>query len=112
MPPQQVNTQSDKENKMRKEIDAVTFAINIYQDGETLPFHFQPDYPNGDKFDSVDEASAWADAAIAAHSPECLIYAPNGKGLKGETKPDPKARENLLAKLGITETEARILMRG
>jgi hypothetical protein len=97
---------------MRKEIDPVTFAINIYQDGEILPFHYQPDYPNGDKFDSVDEASAWADAAIAAHSPECLVYAPNGKNIQGETKPDPKAREKLLAKLGITEEEVRVLMRG
>lgn len=97
---------------MRYEIDSETYAIKIYNDGDDVPFQFQPDYPNGDKFDSVDEASAWAELSIAAHSDDCLIYAPNGKGLAGEAKPDPKARENLLAKLGITEAEARILMRG
>lgn len=97
---------------MKYEVNPDTFAINIYQDGESVPFHFQPDYPNGDKFDSVEEASAWAELSIAAHSDNCLIYAPNGKGLAGEAKPDPKARENLLAKLGITEAEARLLARG
>lgn len=97
---------------MYYEVNPETFAIKIYNDGEDIPFQFQPDYPNGDKFDSVEEASQWAELSIAAHLPECLIYAPNGKGLQGETKPDPKARENLLAKLGITEAEARLLWRG
>jgi len=97
---------------MRYEVDSENFAINIYNDGDDIPFHFQPDYPNGDKFDSVEEASQWAEMSIDAHLPECLIHAPNGKGLAGEAKPDPKARENLLAKLGITEEEARLLFRG
>jgi len=97
---------------MRYEVDSETFAIKIYNDGDDVPFQFQPDYPNGDKFDSVGEASAWAELSIAAHLDSCLVYAPNGKGLAGEAKPDPKARENLLAKLGITEAEARLLARG
>jgi len=97
---------------MRYEIDSETYAIKIYNDGDDVPFQFQPDYPNGDKFDSVEEASTWAELSIAAHSDDVNVYAPNGKGLAGEAKPDPKARENLLAKLGITEAEARILMRG
>jgi len=97
---------------MRYEVNPETYAIKIYNDGDDVPFQFQPDYPNGDKFDSVNEASAWAELSIAAHLPECLIHAPNGKGLAGEAKPDPKARENLLAKLGITEAEARLLARG
>lgn len=71
---------------MRYEINPETFAINIYNDGDTVPFQFQPDYPNGDKFDSVEEASQWAELSIAAHSDECLVYAPNGKGLQGEAK--------------------------
>ena len=61
---------------MRYEVDSETFAIKIYNDGDDVPFQFQPDYPNGDKFDSIDEASAWAELSIAAHLPECLIYAP------------------------------------
>lgn len=97
---------------MRYEIDSETYAIKIYNDGDDVPFQFQPDYPNGDKFDSVEEASAWAELSIAAHSDECLVYAPNGKGLAGEAKPDPQARQNLLNRLGITEEEVRLLFRG
>lgn len=98
---------------MRYTVDKTTFAINIYADGEDVPFQFQPDYPNGDKFDSVEEASAWAEAAIAAHSDDVKVNAPNGKGLPGEPKVDlqaiAEARQALLTKLGITEEEAKLL---
>jgi hypothetical protein len=98
---------------MRYTVDETTFAINIYADGEDVPFLFQPDYPNGDKFDSVEEATAWAEASIAARSASAKVYAPNGKGLAGEPKLDleaiAQAREELLAKLGITEEEAKLL---
>jgi hypothetical protein len=94
---------------MRYTVDQDTFAINIFNDGEDVPFHYQPDYPNGDPFDSVEEASIWAEAAIAAHSPDVLVYAPNGKGLTGESKPDPMLKANLIAKLGLTQEEAALL---
>jgi hypothetical protein len=96
---------------MRYEVDPTNYAISIFNDGEDTPFQFQPDYPNGDKFDSVEEASAWAEASIAAHSDECRVYAPNGKGLDGEPKPDPQAYQKLLDKLGITHEEAQLLIR-
>ena len=94
---------------MRYTVDQNTFAINIYQDGENVPFQFQPDYPNTDPFESVEEASAWAEAAIAAHLPETLVYAPNGKGLEPEVKPDLNAKAALIARLNLTEDEARLL---
>lgn len=71
---------------MNYTVDPVTFAIRIFNDGESIPFQYQPDYPNGDPFDSVEEASTWAELSIAAHSPD-QPYAPNGKGLVGELKP-------------------------
>jgi len=95
---------------MRYTVDPVNFAINIYHDDKDIPFQFQPDYPNGDPFDSVEEASAWAELSIAAHSPEVMEYAPNGKGLAPEIKPDPNAKAALLAKLGITADEAKLLL--
>jgi hypothetical protein len=99
---------------MRYTVDETTFAINIYADGEDVPFLFQPNYPNGDTFDSVEEATAWAEASIAAHSAEVKVNAPNGKGLAGEPKIDlqaiAQARAELLTKLGITEDEARLLI--
>lgn len=94
---------------MRYEVDPTTYAISIYDDGSDIPFQFQPDYPNGDSFDSVEEASAWAEASIAAHSDECPVYAPNGKGLEGEAKPDPQAAQKVLDRLGITLEEAMSL---
>lgn len=94
---------------MRYTVDSDTFAINIYNDNEDVPFQYQPDYPNGDKFDSMEEATAWAEASIAAHDPNVLVYAPNGKGLAGEAKEDPSIKANLIAKLGLTEDEAKIL---
>lgn len=96
---------------MRYEIDNKTFAISIFHDDDAIPFQIQPDYPNGDLFDSVEEASAWAEASIAAHSPECKVFAPNGKGLAGEVKQDPIEVQAVLDKLGLTAEEARALFR-
>lgn len=101
---------------MRYTVDETTFAINIYADGEDVPFQFQPDYPNGDKFDSVEEASAWAQAAIDARSEEVRFNAPNGKGLPGEVKYIYSAQvlakasaEKKLAALGLTAEEIAAL---
>ena len=87
---------------MRYTVDETTFAINIYNDGDDIPFHFQPDYPNGDPFDSIEEARAWAEASIASHSAEVLVGPPIGKNIPGEAKPDPNVKAALLARLGIT----------
>lgn len=72
---------------MYYQIDTETFAISIFNDGEEIPFQYQPHYPNNDSFDSYEEAELWAQASIAAHDPEVLFYAPNGKGLDPEPKP-------------------------
>jgi len=95
---------------MRYTVDQDTFAINIFNDGEDVPFHYQPDYPNGDLFDSVEEASVWAEAAIAAHLPEVLVYAPNGKALEPELKFSlaQQAKASAMSKLialGLTTEE-------
>jgi hypothetical protein len=95
---------------MKYEIDPDTFAISFYDGVEPQPFQFQPDYPNGDKFDSIEEAKAWAEASLAAFSDDCKVYAPNGKGLAGEPKPDPDARQKVLDRLGLTAAEVRLLL--
>lgn len=95
---------------MKYEIDPETFAINFYDGVNPEPYQFQPDYPNGDKFDSVEEAKAWAEASIAAYADSCKVYAPNGKGLKGEAKPDPTARQKILDRLGLTSDELKLLL--
>jgi hypothetical protein len=67
---------------MRYEIDD-DFAIRIYHVGDDVPFLFQPDYPNLDKFDSRDEAEQWALATIEALNNPNALNAPSGKGLIG-----------------------------
>lgn len=43
---------------------------------------FQPKYPNGDLFDSVQEATEWAEAFLAYRSSETAPQPPAGKGLE------------------------------
>jgi len=69
---------------MRYEIDE-NFAVRIFNDGDDVPFWYQPDYPNTDKFDSKEEAETWAKLAIASYDPN-EPYAPVGKGIPGEPK--------------------------
>jgi hypothetical protein len=71
---------------MRYEVDQETFTIEIFDNEDEIPFQRQPSYPNGDLFDSIEEASTWAEASIAAHSPENRFYAPDGKGLEAKQK--------------------------
>ena len=85
---------------MRYEINPETFAVDIYQNGADVPFWHQPDYPNGDKFDSVAEADTWAKLAVKSHDPAYGYFAPDGKGLVGAAKPTED--ELLLAKLART----------
>lgn len=61
------------------------FAVRIFKDEETVPFWFQPDYPNGDKFDSVEEATTWADHAVASMDGESPLP-PVGKGAEPEVR--------------------------
>ena len=63
-----------------------TFAVRVFNDGEDVPFLFQPHYPNTDKFDTYEEAEAWAKLFVASLEPDAP-YVPNGKGLAGQPKP-------------------------
>ena len=62
------------------------FAIKIFDNGSDVPFLYQPGYPNGDTFDSKNEAEIWAKLAIAAFEPD-QPFAPIGKNIMGATKP-------------------------
>ena len=61
------------------------FEVKIFNDGEDVPFWFQPDYPNGDNFDDAAEAETWAKLAVASFL-DLEPYPPIGKGLAGENK--------------------------
>ena len=91
------------------------FAIRIFNDGDDVPYQFQPDYPNGDPFDSAAEAATWAEASIAAHDPAVLVNAPSGKGLPGESKITPlmalkaSAKTKLMSGTPLTAEEVDAL---
>jgi len=69
---------------MRFEVDANN-AVKIFNDGNAAPFLFQPNYPNGDAFDSNTEASAWGALKVLSFDPTQLD-APIGKGLPSTPK--------------------------
>jgi hypothetical protein len=100
---------------MRYTVDE-NFAIRIFGDGEDVPFQFQPTYPNGDSFDSIAEANAWAEASIAAHNPAITHFAPSGKSAAPAPKLTPlmvmkaSAKAALVAGRPLTPEEAETLV--
>jgi hypothetical protein len=96
---------------MRYEINENDFSIKIFDDINEEPFWYQPHYPNGDTFDSVEEATTWAELAIQSLDPEYNYFAPDGKGLEGIRKPTPlEVAESKLAGLGLTVNDLRALL--
>lgn len=96
---------------MYYEIDENTYAINFYDGVNVEPFQYQPHYPNGDSFDSYEEAEEWAKLAIKAHDPNYGFFAPNGKGLEPERKPtESEIREMRLKAIGLTVDDLKALL--
>jgi ABC-type transport system substrate-binding protein len=96
---------------MNYTIDNETFAINIYDGVNPEPFWYQPDYPNGDKFDSYNEAESWAELAIKSMDAEYLYFPPNGKNLEPKAKPTPQEiAQAKLQKAGLSVDELKLLL--
>jgi hypothetical protein len=96
---------------MRYEINPETFAIDIFHDEATIPFWHQPDYPNGDKFDSVEEAETWAKLAVKSHDDAYGFTPPDGKGLPENPKPtEDEIRLAKLARTGLTVEDLKKLL--
>jgi len=64
-------------------------VVLVFNDGETVPFLSQPDFPNRDPWTKA-EAKEWADVYIASLHESNLFYAPEGKGLACKAKPTPE----------------------
>jgi hypothetical protein len=50
---------------MRYEIDSKN-AIRVYDDGQDVPFAYQPDWPDATPWASKKEAKAWAELLIVS----------------------------------------------
>jgi hypothetical protein len=95
---------------MRYEIEDNN-TVKIYDDINPEPFWLQPTYPNGDSFDSVEEATIWAELAIASQLDDSAPYPPNGKGQDGLPKPTAEElREAKLQRLGLSVDDLKILL--
>lgn len=93
---------------MHYEIDPTTFAIRVFDGVNAEPFWYQPNYPNGDSFDSIEEATAWAEEAVKSQDPNYGFFPPNGKGLEPNPKPTAQqVTETKLAMLGLTVEELK-----
>ena len=71
-------------------------VIEVFGEGNPVPFLRQPHYPNGESFDTREEAETWAQLFIEALVNETAPHPPIGKGVEGRPKP---AKENRLAML-------------
>ena len=95
---------------MRYEIENNN-TVKIYDDINQEPFWLQPSYPNGDTFDSFEEAASWAELAIASQTDESAPFPPNGKGQTGLPKPTPEEiRQAKLERIGLSVDDLKILL--
>lgn len=52
-------------SKFTFEVNEETFAVNAYIEGQVEPFIYQPEQPNGDVWESAEQATAWIESVIA-----------------------------------------------
>lgn len=52
---------------MKFKVNDDTYTVEIFQDGNDVPFVHQPQKPNGEPWANAAEAGAWAQAVIDHH---------------------------------------------
>ena len=71
---------------MKYEIDENN-AIRIFNNGETVPFGYQPDWPDGTPWANVDEAKDWAELLIESMQNPDSEFLP---GMSPDNHPRPR----------------------
>lgn len=66
------------------------YTIEVFYDGADVPGLRQPFWPNGEPWESAEEAEEWALQFIESIENEEAPYAPNGRGEERQPKPDPE----------------------
>jgi len=72
-------------------------TVLVFAEGQEAPFLAQAKYPNGDAWESLKKAEAWAKLFIASLEDDAAPYAPEGKGIAGKPKPTPEEIAEQLA---------------
>lgn len=74
-------------------------SVEVFVDGQDAPLLRQPTYPNGEKFDSNEEAEVWAKLYLASLTDENAPYPPLGKDIPGNPKPTKAEQLEKLKKI-------------
>jgi hypothetical protein len=60
--------------------------VYIYVSGNPVPIIYQPNWPNGNAWDTYNDADLWAQSCILSITDPDAPYAPAGPGLSGEPR--------------------------
>lgn len=81
-------------------------GISFFKEGSESAFQYFSNYPNGDLFETAEEAAEWAELFIASITDENAPYPPVGKGIEGLPKLS-KARQLEILRQHIAQMEQR-----
>jgi hypothetical protein len=62
-------------------------TVLVFNNDETAPFILQPHYPNGEPFESYEDAENWAKAKVEELSDPDALEAPLGPNLPRKVRP-------------------------
>lgn len=96
---------------MKYEIDENNI-VRMWDDINVEPFLYQPHYPNGDSFDSKEEAEIWAKYKLEELTIKEAPEAPIGKNFPPTPKPTPEEMFEFRIKsmLGVSVEELKQLL--
>jgi len=66
------------------------YTIEVFYDGADVPGLRQPFWPNGDEFESIEEATEWAEEFMDSFENEDAPFPRTSKDSEREPKPEPE----------------------
>jgi hypothetical protein len=81
------------------------YTVEVFYNGSGVPGLSQPHWPNGEPWESSEEAELWAEQFIDSIENLESPYAPSGRGEPRLPKPDPETPEDLDEILDVDSDE-------
>ena len=85
-------------------VNPETFLVEIFSPDQELPFIHQPDWPTGDPFESLEDATAWAEEFVAYYNKETDVPPRNYK----DHQPEAEDRSAPVEEVSPTEGTSEI----
>jgi hypothetical protein len=82
-------------------VNPETFLVEIFSPLQEEPFIYQPDWPNGDAWLSIEEATEWAEEFVAFYNKETNIPPRSWK----DHSPEPVSPEEGTDPVVVAEEE-------